>query len=264
VNTVPDGRNESLDELFGSVFGLAGEFAGQISRDEVEARLRRVLRQASHPASDVSEPSAATLVLRAAGGEQDAWGEIVERYAPLVYGICRRYRLSDRDLEDVGQQVWLRLVNQIGRLREPAALPGWLATTTARECLRVRARARRSKPLAGWQELADDAAADGTADGTADGAVDAEILAAERDAALRAALAELPPDCQRLLAMLLHDPPYSYREISAALGIPVGSIGPQRARCLLRLRQSVALSPYGDGSPQVGTGRPPPKAGPAA
>ncbi len=180
--------------------------------------------EAGHPAPGPGESPAATLVPLAAGGDQAAWGEIVERYAPLVYGICRRYRLSDRDLEDVGQQVWLRLVDQIGRLREPAALPGWLATTTARECLRALARTRRSEPLAGWQERADDAAAGEAADGI----VVAEILAAERGAALRAALAELPSDCQRLLAMLLHDPPYSYREISAALGIPVGSIGPQR------------------------------------
>jgi RNA polymerase sigma factor (sigma-70 family) len=225
VNTAPDGRNETLDELFGSVYELAGEFAGQIGRDEVEARLDRVLRQASRP-------------------DQDAWNEVVERYAPLVYATCRRFRLSDRDIEDVGRRVWGLLAEQIDRLREPAALPGWLGTTAARECLRVRRPgplAGRPGPLAGRPEdrapFADSAA------------VAAEILAAERDAALRAAMAELPPRCQQLLAMLMHDPPYSYLEISAKLGIPVGSIGPQRTRCLDQLRRSMGLAAVQDDPP---------------
>jgi DNA-directed RNA polymerase specialized sigma24 family protein len=87
--------------------------------------------------------SVATLVARAASGDQAAWNEIVERYAPLVWSICTRYRLSSHDIEDVGQSVWLLLVEQLGNLREPAALPGWLATTTQRECLRVLRAARR-------------------------------------------------------------------------------------------------------------------------
>ena len=83
------------------------------------------------------DPRVVALVTRASGGDQDAWHELVERYASLVYTICTRYRLSNHDIEDVGQSVWLLLVEQLGKLREPAALPGWLATTTARECLRV-------------------------------------------------------------------------------------------------------------------------------
>jgi RNA polymerase sigma factor (sigma-70 family) len=247
MNTAPDGRNEPLEELFGSVYELAGAVAWQIGRDEVEARLRRVLRQAGHPgqpretAPGAGESLVTRLVSRAAADDQDAWNEIVERYAPLVYAICRRYRLSDRDIEAVGQQVWALLAQHIGRLREPAALPGWLVTTTARECLRALRPAQRPGPLAGWQEdqarFADDAA------------IDAEILAAERDAALRAAMAELPLRGRRLLAMLMHDPPYSYREISAELGIPVGSIGPLRARCMDRLRRSMALAPYREDRP---------------
>src|SRR5260370_7654758 len=83
------------------------------------------------------DPHVVALVTRASGGDQDAWFEIVDRYAPLVYTICTRYRLRNHDIEDVAQNVWLLLVEQLGKLREPAALPGWLATTTARECLRV-------------------------------------------------------------------------------------------------------------------------------
>jgi len=76
--------------------------------------------------------------------------------------------------------------------------------------------------------------------------IDEEILMAERNAALRAAFAELPPRCQRLLAMLTSDPPSSYADISATLQIPMGSIGPQRARCLERLRKSSALAGLGE------------------
>ena len=90
------------------------------------------------------DPSVVALVVRAADGDQRAWDEIVERYSPLVYGVCTRYRLGRHDIEDVGQTVWLLLVEHLGKLREPAALPGWLATTTARECLRTVTMARKS------------------------------------------------------------------------------------------------------------------------
>jgi RNA polymerase sigma factor (sigma-70 family) len=185
------------------------------------------------------DPSVVTLVTRAAASDPSAWNEIVERYAPLVWSICIRFQLSNPDIEDVGQNVWLLLVEQLGKLREPAALPGWLATTTHRECLRVVTAARKSERLG---TKLDDAL-----QFVDDTVIEEEILVAERNAGLRAAFAELPPRCQQLLAMLLSDPPYSYAEISAALGIPVGSIGPQRARCLERMRRSTALIALGEG-----------------
>jgi RNA polymerase sigma factor (sigma-70 family) len=178
------------------------------------------------------DPAVIALVARAAGDDHEAWDELIERYAPLVWTICTRYRLSNHDIEDVGQNVWLLLVEQLGKLREPAALPGWLATTTKRECLRVVTATRRSQQLGSTVN---------DAPFTGEGAIDEEILIAERHAALRAAFAGLPPHGQHLLAMLFRDPPCSYSEISATLGIPIGSIGPQRARCLERLRQSEAL-----------------------
>jgi RNA polymerase sigma factor (sigma-70 family) len=179
------------------------------------------------------DPSVVALVTRAAGSDPSAWNEIVDRYAPLVWSICTRFQLSNHDTEDVGQTVWLLLVEQLGKLREPAALPGWLAKTTAHECLRVVTAARKSERLGtrlgDAMEFADDAV------------IDEEILTAERNAGLRAAFAGLPPRCQHLLAMLLSDPPCPYTEISATLDIPLGSIGPQRGRCLSRLRRSPAL-----------------------
>jgi RNA polymerase sigma factor (sigma-70 family) len=184
------------------------------------------------------DPTVVALVTRAAGDDPTAWDEIVERYAPLVWSICARFQLSRSDREDVGQNVWLLLVEQLGKLREPAALPGWLATTTYRECLRVVTTARKTERLGTGL---DDALQ--FVDYTM---IDEEILMAERNAALRAAFAELSPRCQRLLAMLTSDPPSSYAEISATLQIPMGSIGPQRARCLERLRKSSALAGLGD------------------
>jgi len=84
-----------------------------------------------------------------------------------------------------------------------------------------------------------------------DATIDGEILVAERNAALRAAFAALPPRCQQLLSMLISDPPHSYADIHAELGLPVGSIGPQRARCLDRLRQSDALAALGEGGERI-------------
>ena len=189
------------------------------------------------------DPTVVALVNRAARGDPAAWNEIVERYAPLVWGICTRFQLSNHDREDVGQNVWLLLVEQLGKLREPAALPGWLATTTHRECLRVVTATHKSERLA--------TGLDDAPEFVNNTMIDEEILMAERNAALRAAFAELPPRCQQLLAMLLSDPPHSYAAISATLDIPIGSIGPQRARCLERMRRSTALATLGEGEMKI-------------
>ncbi len=180
------------------------------------------------------DPEVTDLVTRARNGDQQAWGALVERYASLIWSICRRCRLSDADAEDVGQAVWLRLVDQLDNLRDPAALPGWLVTTTRRECLRVQRAA--CGPSAGGQVLDENIADENAV------TADHELLVAERNAALRAAFARLPPDYQRLLAMLIADPPVPYAEISARLGISVGSIGPTRGRCLDRLRRDRAIA----------------------
>lgn len=188
------------------------------------------------------DPSVIALVTRAANGDQGAWNEIIERYAPLVWSICTRYRLKNEDIEDVGQTVWMLLVEQLGKLREPAALPGWLATTTQRECLRALTAARKAEGTRTLDEALP----------VVDGAtIEQEILTAERNAALRAALGELPLRCQQLLAMLISDPPHSYADISDTLRIPIGSIGPQRARCLERLRRSSALARLGAGESRI-------------
>jgi DNA-directed RNA polymerase specialized sigma24 family protein len=135
------------------------------------------------------------------------------------------------------------LVEQLGKLREAAALPGWLATTTARECLRVVTAASKAERLG--------TGLDDSVVFVDDAVIDEEILVAERNAALRAAFGELPPRCQQLVSMLISDPPHSYAEIHAKLGIPVGSIGPQRARCLERMRRSSALAALREGEAKI-------------
>ncbi|MGE5289678.1 MAG: RNA polymerase sigma factor [Micromonosporaceae bacterium] len=181
---------------------------------------------------DLSVPH---LVMWARNGDKQAWDALIERYASLVWSICRRYRLSGADADDVNQIVWLRLVDQLAAIRDPAALAGWLATTTRRECGRVLRTARR--PQAPWQVL--DA---GNIPGEQTGMAEHELLQAERHAALREAFTHLPPRCQRLLALLIQDPPLPYTEISATLGIPAGSIGPNRSRCLDKLRRYPAIA----------------------
>jgi RNA polymerase sigma factor (sigma-70 family) len=178
--------------------------------------------------------SARFLVSWVRTGDQRAWDALVERYAPLIWSICRRYRLNDADAEDVGQCVWLQLVDHVGKIRDPAALPGWLVTTTRRECARVLRSAQREDP-GGWVPDIENIAAEMSR------TAEEEILAAERHAALREALTDLPPAWQRLMVMLAADPPVPYAEISSSLGIAVGSIGPTRARCLDRLRRHPAI-----------------------
>src|ERR1700722_17281095 len=175
------------------------------------------------------------LVTRARNGEKQAWDQLVDRYATLMWSICRRYRLGRADAEDVGQSVWMRLVGQLGSIRDPAALPGWLATTTRRECGRVLRAARR--PCNAPQERAAETITD-----EHPRPAEQDLLAAERHAALREAFGQLPPGCQQLLALLTADPPVSYAEISARLGIPAGSIGPTRRRCLDKLRRHPAIT----------------------
>jgi RNA polymerase sigma factor (sigma-70 family) len=175
------------------------------------------------------------LVARARNGDRQAWNMMIERYAPLIWSICRRYRLSDADAADVGQSVWLCLLDHLDGLRDPAALPGWLATTTRHECGRVLREAGR--PSMSGYELDADMLPDPQA-----AAVDQELLETERHAALREAFAILPPSGQQLIAALIADPPVPYTEISARLGVPVGSIGPTRRRCLEKLRRHPAVA----------------------
>lgn len=181
------------------------------------------------------------LVHRARDGDKEAWDDIVERFLPLVGAVISRHRLHGADAEDVNQTVWLRLVEHLDELRVPAALPGWIATTTRRECLATMDRAKRATPTDPQESrVLDTAEAAFGAEPSPD--LDADLLMLERHQALRDGLAALPHDRRELLLLLLKDPPVGYREISELLGIPVGSIGPTRARALTQLRHTCALA----------------------
>jgi len=191
------------------------------------------------PAKDVEtmrdDPPVTDLVARARNGDKQAWDALVERYAPLIWSICRRHQLGAADVGDVSQSVWLRLVDQLDKIRDPAALPGWLATTTRRECRRVVRAARGLRPVG--YELDVEDLPDELAETT-----EQEVLEAERHAALRQAFGALDPFSRQLIALLIQDPPVPYAEISAELGIAVGSIGPYRGRCLEKLRRHPAIA----------------------
>jgi RNA polymerase sigma factor (sigma-70 family) len=173
-----------------------------------------------------------SLVRRARNGDRQAWDAMVERFAPLIWSICRGHQLNRADAEDVGQSVWLQLVTHLDTIRDPAALPGWLATTTRRECRRVVGIVRGPRVARRLEDV------EGIAD---DRMVEPELLAAERHMVLREVFADLPRSYRQLMSMLIEDPPVPYAEISARLGIPQGSIGPTRRRCLEKFRQHPAF-----------------------
>jgi RNA polymerase sigma factor (sigma-70 family) len=184
--------------------------------------------------ADASEVS--RLVRASADGSETAWNELVRRYSPLVMAVTRSYQLTADDAKDVSQTVWLRLVENLANLREPDALPGWLATTTQRECIRQLRQGQRVLPV--------DPHTNGALQQCATVDPGAGILRAELHQALRDGLAELPERDQALLKLRAADPPKSYEEISQLLGMPIGSIGPTLRRSLGRLRETSAVRAY--------------------
>jgi RNA polymerase sigma factor (sigma-70 family) len=170
-------------------------------------------------------------VKAAAAGDQRAWDLLVDRFAGLVWAICREHRLSDSDAADTVQLTWLRLLENLGRIRDPQRLAGWLATTCRRQCLAVLRQSKTTVPT--------------TADSLdlvmgGSGAADQDVLATEQRAILWQAFTRLSDWCQQVLRALIldaEDGPPSYRLVAAQLQTPVGGLGPTRARCLSQLRK---------------------------
>jgi RNA polymerase sigma factor (sigma-70 family) len=181
----------------------------------------------------------ADLLARARAGDQTAWDALVAAYTNLLWSVARAHRLDTADAGDAVQTAWLRLLENLDRIQEPERLGGWLAVVARRECLLVLKRSHREPPVPAdeWLDRVPDQRAP----------VEAAMLVAERDAALWQVFDELPDPCRRLLRVLVADPPPAYAEIADALDMPIGSIGPTRARCLAKLRtlalQSGALDP---------------------
>lgn len=181
------------------------------------------------PARDDDSPDIASLVRRAAAGDKSAWDRLVDQYSRLIWAMTRDFRLAEIDAADVVQTTWLRLLEHIHRIEYPERIGSWLATTARHECLRHLASGKRVI-------LVDDHDATFGPAAEHQPEVDDRLLAEERARAVRAAVAMLPSRSQLLLELLMADPPVPYSEISDQLGLPIGSIGPTRGRCLDRLR----------------------------
>jgi RNA polymerase sigma factor (sigma-70 family) len=174
------------------------------------------------------DSSIAGLVRRAADGDMTAWDRLVDQYARLIWSITADFKLVESDAADVAQTTWLRLLEHIDRIEYPDRVGSWLAATARNECLR--SLAARKRVVLGHDAVElDSAVAHGPE-------VDERLLADERAQVVRDALSRLPRRWQRLLEMLMADPPVPYADISDELGLPMGSIGPTRGRCLARLR----------------------------
>ena len=168
------------------------------------------------------------LVAACVAGDQQAWHTMVERFTPLVWTVARSHRLSPADCQDVYQLTWMRAVQHLHKLRTPDRLAAWLTTTARRECLKQIDVSRRHVPV-GDSALLD-------APGPHADQPDDVVARRERNGEVLAAFQKLPPRDQTLLGVLMADPAPSYDEASRILGVPIGSIGPQRQRALARLR----------------------------
>jgi len=171
------------------------------------------------------------LVGAARAGDDAAWTRLVERYDPMLRRVAGSYRLSPADVDDVAQLTWVRLYEHIDSISEPKAVAGWLATTARREAMRLLQSHVREQLTADCELTAADARA----------RPEAELIAAEERVVLGRALATLSGQQRRLLTLLVTEPDASYDHISAKLAMPVGSIGPTRARGMARLERHPEL-----------------------
>jgi RNA polymerase sigma factor (sigma-70 family) len=189
----------------------------------------------------------AELLAGCARGEQADWDELVERFGRLVWSVVKSHRMNDVDAEDVHQLTWFRLVQNVDRIRDPDRIGDWLATVARRESRRVLARRGRLVMVGDSETL------DGLS-GHSESPEQITLRAQGRQDALRA-LGTLSEQCRGLLSLTLADPPASYDEISSALSMSVGSVGPIRTRCLRRLRRAMAAAEAGEQLPAAGRGR---------
>lgn len=169
------------------------------------------------------------LLVRAAGGERAAWDALVDRFGDMVWAVARGFRLDEPTANDVAQSVWLKLIENIERINDPERLPGWLATTTKREALRVIKQSERAIPSEFEYDIEDDSPA-----------LDSLMIEDEETRELVAAFKDLDHECQQLLRLMSADPALSYDEISAITERPIGSLGPSRRRCLDRLKAGIS------------------------
>jgi RNA polymerase sigma factor (sigma-70 family) len=183
--------------------------------------------------------SVADLLLRIGEGDAAAWDEIFRRYGKLVSSTVRSFRLQEADVLDAVQMTWLRLTENVHRIKFPDQLGGWLRTTARHECLRI---LRQAKPAQDVVDMMPDTVPDPSV------GPEQRVIDADTARTLRKLVAELPPRRQALVWMLFNDNPLSYAEVARAAGIPPGGIGPTRARALRQLRSKLTEYELGPGS----------------
>lgn len=230
---------KQADSKVGAMFGPSEETDEESlqSREESPALLEAVTsdgpvaRGEAQPASreSVDRSKVALLVSQAADGDQVAWNSLVDMFAPTVWAIARGHRLNSADAADVSQTTWMRLLENLDRIEHPERVGAWLATTARRECLRLLRMAGRQ--VVSGEDF------DVLPDPSTSRSPDRDLVAGERDRVVAALVDKLPTRSQLLLRLLSADSPLSYREISEALSMPIGSIGPTRARALEQLRR---------------------------
>lgn len=183
----------------------------------------------------MTERTVTELLAAAGSGEQAAWDGLVERFGRLVWSVVRGFRLDAASAADVSQTVWLRLVENVSRIRDPERLASWLATTARNESIRAKRKLDRSVPTMFEFDVVDDTVAP----------LDERMIRDEGIARVAAAFNDLAPQCQDLLRLLTADPPLDYETIATIVERPIGSIGPTRARCLERLRRLLEVHELG-------------------
>ena len=172
------------------------------------------------------------LVLAAQQGDRRSWSTLVAATTPRLRRSVTRYRLQSADIDDVVQMTWLAAWQNLHRLREAAAFDGWVTTIAEREALRV--VRRRDREIA-VDDMPQDSAR------TAEPELDEQLCGRMQAAALRGAVRRLPQHQRRIVEALLAEPPGGYVEVASSARVPIGSIGPTRARSFARLREDQEL-----------------------
>ncbi len=185
------------------------------------------------PAADPApfpSPTTTELLHAANSGDNGAWQQLLRRFEPAVAAAVARFRLQDADARDVAQQTWLQLLHHSDQIREPEALGAWLRTTARRECLRVLRDRTAIDPLPpeDWGACADPTRG-----------VEQRVVDADTSRQLLWLISLLPARSRMLIRILFQEDPPGYAELSLRTGIPVGSIGPTRARALRKLRRVI-------------------------
>jgi RNA polymerase sigma factor (sigma-70 family) len=190
--------------------------------------------------SAIGEERLDELMALAQAGDADAWHEIVRRFDDSIRRVVKAHGLDAPTVRDMVQQTWLTAVAQLGAVRSADSLGGWLRTIARRECRRLVARRRREMAQRGQYHLVADAENQELEICSDRPTPEDEALRAERRALLRVAWGNLSERDRRLLTLLMDEPRRPYIEISRDTGLPIGSIGPTRARSLARLRAQLA------------------------